>query len=358
MLRPNKNIVFYVFSLLYGAITGLRNFLFDIKILKSTSFDIPIISVGNLAVGGTGKTPHVEFLLSQLSDDWKTAVLSRGYKRKTKGFQVALLSDNAETVGDEPWQIFSKFAPRVIVAVDEKRVRGVEEIIGLKQGVELIILDDAYQHRYIKPGLSILLSDFQNLYTNDFVLPFGTLREKSKNSKRADIIIVTKCDKDVVKDMKIDELKKKMKLRKHQTLFLSGFKYGLVYKAFESKENQTISLKEHNILLFTGIEKPQDLQNYLSTNSKSIQVISFPDHYNFTEDDLEVIEQEFLKLPEPRILLTSEKDFARLQVHRNLSNNFNEHLFVIPIEVEIFNNEEKLFIQKIENYVRENSTNS
>lgn len=358
MAKTHKNIVYFAFSLIYGFITSVRNWLFDIKILKSRSFELPIISVGNLTVGGTGKTPHVEFLLKNLSSEWKSAVLSRGYKRKTKGFQVALMSDNAESVGDEPWQIFSKFAPRVIVAVDEKRVRGVEQIIGLKQGVELIILDDAYQHRYIKPGLSILLTDFHNLYFNDFMLPYGTLREKRRNSKRADIIIVSKCNEEELEKTDIEKLKRKLKLKVGQTLFFSTFQYGNPFKAFGNKEEKIENLQDKNILLFTGIEKPKDLSNYLSDRSKSVKSISFPDHYHFTEKDYDEIEKQFLQLPEPRIMLTSEKDFARLQSNRELSSVFLEHLFIIPIEVKILNNKEKLFIQKIEDYVRENSTNS
>ncbi len=246
MAKPNKNIVFYILSLLYGGVMEFRNFLFDKKILPSKSFSLPIISIGNLAVGGTGKTPHTEFLLKILSSEWKTAVLSRGYKRETKGYRLARLSDTAKTIGDEPHQIYSKF-PGTMVAVDENRVHGIESLLDEKQNVDVILLDDAYQHRYVKRGLSILLTEFSKLYSEDYMLPFGSLREWQSNSKRADIIIVTKCDSDFCAPNKRD-FEKKLKIQPHQQLFFSAFEYGKLYAGFE--DDNELETAEPGIICF------------------------------------------------------------------------------------------------------------
>ncbi len=356
MAKPSKNIFYFLLSLLYGAITELRNLLFNWRILRSVSFELPVISIGNLAVGGTGKTPHTELLLKSLSEEWKTAVLSRGYKRETKGLRIAHLNDTAKTIGDEPFQIYSKF-PHTMVAVDEKRVHGIRYIIGLKQGIELFLLDDAYQHRHVSPGLSILLTDFQNLYTDDFMLPYGTLREKCRNSKRADIIIVTKCKPDLrIEDMALVE--QKLKIKPYQTLFFSTFVYKELYPALENNMEKVELTPESDIVLLTGIEKPQDMLRYLEKKTRQIETLFYPDHHNFTEEDLRVIEAKVINEKENRIIITTEKDFSRLKSNIHLSRNILNKLFVLPIEVKILNNEHEIFIQKIKHYVSENSRNS
>ena len=356
MAKPTKNSFYFLLSLLYGVITELRNRLFDWRILRSVSFELPVISIGNLAVGGTGKTPHTELLLKSLSDDWKIAVLSRGYKRETKGLRIAHLNDTAKTIGDEPFQIYSKF-PYAIVAVDEKRVHGIRYIIGLKQGVELFLLDDAYQHRHVKPGLSILLTDFQNLYTDDFMLPYGTLREKWHNSKRADIIIVTKCSPDLRLEY-MALVKQKLKIEPYQTVFFSTFVYKDLFPAIATNMEKVDLTPESEILLLTGIEKPQDMLRYLEKWTRQIETLFYPDHHNFTEEDMRVIETKISDGNENRIIITTEKDFSRLKSNKHLSENILNKLFVLPIEVEILNDEHEVFIQKIKQYVSENSRNS
>ncbi len=354
MAKPHKNIIYWLFSLLYGLITGFRNLLFNWRILPSRSFPLPVISVGNLAVGGTGKTPHTELLIRELSDDWKTAVLSRGYKRKTKGFHVARLNDTADTIGDEPYQMYIKF-PHIIMAVDEKRVHGIREILDMKQGVELILLDDAYQHRYVKPGLSILLTDYHNLYSNDWLLPFGTLRENARNSRRADIIIVTKCDKIPEKEEK-ELIREKLKIRNHQQLFFSSFKYGDIYPAEKHVSPKQPVNGVTRLFLLTGIEKPQDMQRYLSAKSSDIVGFFFPDHHDFTAQDISWLENSVESHKGDKMIVTTEKDYARLK-SKQLPDIIRDHLFILPVEVKIAYNEQEIFINKIKDYVSKNSGN-
>ena len=249
MIKPGKNIVFYFLSLLYGGVTAVRNLLFDTKVLRSTEFSIPIISVGNLAAGGTGKTPHIEMLLKILGKKYRTAVLSRGYKRKTKGFVLAGNNVNAEQIGDEPFQIFTKF-PESVVAVDEKRVRGVEKLLLLFPEISVILLDDAFQHRHIIPGLNILLTDYRLLFSEDHMLPFGMLREYPVGSRRADVVIVTKCPEGEI--LKPEEYRKKLKLLPNQELYFSAFEYGMIYPVF--KKNGIVSEINRETTVFVVTE--------------------------------------------------------------------------------------------------------
>lgn len=358
MAKPNKNIVFYLLSWLYGGITQFRNFLFDKKILQSTSFQLPIISIGNLAVGGTGKTPHTEFLLKILGEDRKTAVLSRGYKRQTKGYRLAGKNDTAKTIGDEPFQIYGKF-PKTVVAVAEKRVIGIENLLKDKPEIEVILLDDAYQHRYVQPGLSILLTEFNKLYSDDHMLPYGSLREWPNNSKRADIIIVTKCDEEI-DTVKKQEIEKRLNIRLHQQLFFSTFQYGKLYAGFENNNKQkTAELDaESHILLWTGIENPQPMLDYLQKQTNKITPMFFPDHHDFTEKEIEKIDEIFLNLPENKLIITTEKDLSRLKSNEFLTDNIRKNLFVLPLEIKILNNEHDVFTEKIKDYVTKNSRNS
>ena len=355
MAKPNKNIVYYVLSLLYGNVTEIRNRMFDKGILKSKSFDVPVISVGNLAVGGTGKTPHTEFLLQNLSNKFKMAVLSRGYRRTTKGFVLADKNSSAATIGDESFQIYSKF-PNVTVAVDEKRAHGIEEILKLKTDTELIILDDAFQHRYVKPGLSILLTDYSNLYVNDSMMPYGNLREWKSNSRRADFVLVTKCPPETQNsDFKI--IKQKLSLKQHQKLFFSAFEYGEIYPVFGKNGEITEIDAETTVFLLTGIVKPQPMADYLLNFTEKTMPYFFPDHHDFTPNELEEMDRHFEKIKGKKLILTTEKDAARLKSIDFLSERIKENLFALPLEVKILNNEQDIFIQKIENYVRENSRN-
>lgn len=355
MAKPHKNIFYRLLSLIYGLITALRNLLFDWRILPSRSFALPVISVGNLAVGGTGKTPHTELLIRELSDEWKTAVLSRGYKRKTKGFRVARLNDTANTIGDEPYQIYQKF-PHIIMAVDEKRVRGINEIIDLKQDVELVLLDDAFQHRHVKPGLSILLTDYSNLYSDDYMLPYGTLREWRRNSHRADIVIVSKCP-DSLQESERVEIAEKLRLGAHQELYFSSMQYGDIFPAEKHVRRSEPIDADTNVVLLTGIEKPQDMYRYLWKITERIEPFFFPDHHRFSESDIAKVVQKIEQLNGDKMILTTEKDYARLKAMGQLPDALLDHLFILPIEVKIEFNEHEILIKKIKDYVSTNSGN-
>jgi len=347
--------------MLYGIVTGIRNWLFDQGLLPSTAFNIPIISIGNLSVGGTGKTPHVEFILSIVKDDWKTAVLSRGYKRKTKGFLLAEPKSNSQTIGDEPFQIFQKF-PDVTVSVDEKRVHGVNKLLELVPCLQLVVLDDAYQHRYILAGLSILLTDYSNLYSRDTLLPAGGLREWRSGCTRANIIVVTKCPVDMKPiDMRLYE--SELKPENNQLLFFSCFKYDELIPVFPASEHEEWTfqkIKETNadVLLVAGIVSPEPILEQLNRYTLNIKTLFFEDHHAFQSKDFIQINKQFdaLSLTD-KVLIVTEKDAARLVTHPNFPEALKARTFALPIRVEILHDQETLFIQKIKNYVVENSRN-
>jgi len=357
-----KQITLFPLSILFGAVTSVRNWLFDKKILSSTTFSIPIISVGNLSVGGTGKTPHTEFILGVLQDDRKVALLSRGYKRETKGFLLADINADAVKLGDEPYQIYRKF-PKITIAVDEKRVHGVQKLLENNKDIETIVLDDAFQHRYIKPGLSILLTDFSHLYTRDKLMPVGRLRETINGYKRANIIVVTKCpDK-----MQADEYKKienELKPAFHQELFYSRYIYNEIIPVFPAFENERwtynrIVNKDITVLLVAGIVYPQSIVEHLKKYTSKIETIYYKDHHFFLMQDLLEIMRRFDKIKTAnKILLVTEKDAARLVTHQFFPERLKPITYALPIKVQIINNQEQLFIQKIKNYVAENTRNS
>jgi len=357
-----KHIILFPFSILYGIVTGIRNWLFDQEILPSTNFKIPIISVGNLAVGGTGKTPHTEYILSILQEDWKTAMLSRGYKRKTKGFYLADLKSDSQKLGDEPFQIYQKF-PDVTVCVDEKRVHGVKKLQELIPDIQLVVLDDAFQHRYIQAGLSILLTDFSNLYSRDMLLPAGNLREWKSGSKRANIIIVTKCPEDM-KPIEMRIYETELHPENNQLLFFSCFRYDELKPVFPLAEQEKWTyqrIKEINaqVLLVAGIVSPEPILEKLSNFTTNIKTLFFEDHHDFQAKDFSSINKHFEALPsEEKIILVTEKDAARLVKNPNFPEALKALTYALPIRVEILHEQETLFIQKVKNYVVENSRNS
>lgn len=362
MKKNAKHIILYPLSLLYGLATGLRNWLFDIDILPSTTFHIPIISVGNLAVGGTGKTPHTEFIIAKLQKELKIAILSRGYKRETKGFILADEKSSSIQIGDEPYQIHQKF-PGVTVAVDEKRVNGTNKLLSLVPDLQLIVLDDAFQHRYIQAGLSILLTDYSNLYTRDCLLPAGNLREWNAGSKRANIIVVTKCPTDIHPiDMRLIELE--LKPENNQLLFFSNYVYDQIQPIFKdiSTENWTLErVKELNasILLVAGIVSPEPILHFLSGYSTKVESLFFDDHHAFQAKDFILIDEMLnAELSSDKIIVVTEKDAARLLSNPNYPEALKSKTFALPIRVEILNKQETSFIDKIQNYVTENSRNS
>jgi len=357
-----KHIIFFPFAILYGIITGIRNWLFDQDILSSTSFNIPVISVGNLSVGGTGKTPHTEFILSILQNDWKIAMLSRGYKRKTKGFQLAGQSSDSQTLGDEPFQIFQKF-PNVTVSVDEKRVHGVTKLQEMIPGLQIVVLDDAFQHRYIQPGLSILLTDFGNLYTRDLLLPAGGLREWRSGSSRANIIVITKCPEDMKPiDMRVYETE--LKPENNQLLFFSTFIYDELKPVFPDSSHEKLTfqkIKDTNaeILLVAGIVSPEPILLHLKKYTSNVKTLFFEDHHVFQTRDFNLINKRLGGLsPVNKIIIVTEKDAVRLISNPNYPETLKSITFALPIRVHILHNQESLFIQKIKSYVVENSRNS
>ncbi|SOU89536.1 Tetraacyldisaccharide 4'-kinase [Tenacibaculum finnmarkense genomovar ulcerans] len=302
----------FPFAILYDVITKIRNLFFDINVLKSTKFKVPVICVGNLSVGGTGKSPQIEFLIRLLKDDYKIAVLSRGYKRKTEGFQLINDTHSAADVGDEPLQFYTKFKNDASIAVDADRTNGIQNLLKNDAGLQVVLLDDAYQHRKVRASTSILLTKYNDLYVDDFILPTGNLREARSGADRAKIIIVTKCPENLSEE-KQQEIKERLKLKKHQKLFFTTISYDEKLKG--SDANLTISdLKNKEVLLVTGIANPTSLLQFLSEEKIKYTHLKYPDHYNFTSNDIEKIKTDFNKLSaNNKIIVTTEKDYMRLQ---------------------------------------------
>ena len=350
-------------SWFYGIGVKFRNMLFDTGILKSHAYSTPVISVGNITVGGTGKTPHVEYLIRLLKDKMNVAMLSRGYKRKTKGFVLANNNSCCSDIGDEPYQIHHKF-PDITVAVDKKRTRGIEKLTGGEAGkdIDAIILDDAFQHRYVKPGINILLVDYHRLIIYDELLPSGRLREPVKSKDRADIVIVTKCPEDL-KPMEFRVLTKAMNLYAYQQLYFSTHAYERLQPLFPKQataigDGSLDTLKDTNVLLLTGIASPKQVQNDLQSRTASLQLLAFSDHHDFKAKDISRINEAFSALSTPRLIITTEKDASRLREVDGLSDEVKKHLFALPIRIKFLLDQEEQFNQSIIGYVRKNSRNS
>lgn len=345
-------------SWIYGWGVRLRNQLFEMGILKEQAYNIPIISVGNITVGGTGKTPHVEYLVRLLSKHAKVAVLSRGYKRKSKGYILATADTPMKDIGDEPFQMKAKF-PNIYVAVDKNRNRGIKNLISQNQSkdVDAILLDDAFQHRYVKPGINILLVDYHRFIMNDKLLPAGRLREPIHEKNRADIVIVTKCPKDL-KPMEFRVLTKNLNLYPFQTLFFTTVEYGNLTPLKQGHAHPLVTLKKTNVLLLTGIASPKQMKEDLKRHCKSIQQIAFPDHHSFTTNDMIHVNKVFEEMKEPKIIITTEKDASRLNHIDQLSTSCRNSIYVLPISIKFLLNAEEAFNHKIISYVRKNSRNS
>ncbi|MCZ8228324.1 tetraacyldisaccharide 4'-kinase [Flavobacterium sp.] len=335
-------ILLFPFAVVYGFITTIRNFLFDIGFLKSYSFSIPIIAVGNLSVGGTGKTPQIEYLIRLFSSKYRVATLSRGYKRQSKGFLLADSSVNAAILGDEPFQFFKKF-PVIQVAVDANRKNGIEQLLSQKSTPEIILLDDAYQHRKVKAGFYILLTAYGDLYANDFLLPAGNLRESRSGAQRAAIVVVTKCPKNLSMAEQIS-VKSQLKLAENQQLYFTFVDYE---DSIYSKESKTkiIDLGNDSKLLLAGIAKPEPFFEYLKRENDIC--LTFPDHHHFSESEIVAIQKQ----AKGRKIITTEKDYVRLK-----DSILFEQLYYLPIRSSFINNE-KEFDQTILNYVGTSSRN-
>jgi tetraacyldisaccharide 4'-kinase len=310
-----RKILFPV-AFVYWIVTWIRNYFYDMQIFKSKSFDLPIIAVGNLSVGGTGKTPQIEYLIRLLQDKFNVATLSRGYKRETNEFVLANNSTTVKEIGDEPFQFFTKF-PKIKVAVDANRINGITQLLKLGSKPDVILLDDAFQHRKVKAGFYILLTTYSELFCDDFILPFGNLREPSSGKKRANMIIVTKCPFDI-SELAMCEIKEKLDV--DVPVFFSKIEYDeLVYS--EIKPIRTSDIKQAEKTIITGIAKPFPFISHLKKEDDL--VLQFSDHHNFTEKEIDNIK----KVSKNNAIITTEKDFMRLK--GSLSK---EQLFYLPIK--------------------------
>lgn len=337
MLRSFRYLLF-PFSLIYGGMVWLRNWLFDKNILKSATFNFPIICVGNIAVGGTGKTPMTEYLIRLLQNDFETATLSRGYKRKTRGFAIADETTTALEIGDEPMQFHKKFT-NVTVAVGEERLVAIPQLLHDRPDTELIILDDAFQHRMVNAGLNIVLTAYNNLYTRDLILPAGDLRDVKASMKRADIIVVTKCKPELTAKEKENIIKEIAPLP-HQSVFFTAIVYTSPYHLF-TNERAAINA-DTNILLICGIANPRPLKDYLESKMHTYDMLRYPDHHIFNIDDLADIKKQFAKMPgDNKVMITTEKDAVRLAKFEEALKDFP--VYVLPIEHAFLFNEAERF---------------
>ena len=337
-------------SWIYGAVMWVRNKLFDCGLLRQVEFDVPVVGVGNITVGGTGKTPHTEYIVRNLCASCKVAVLSRGYKRKTKGFVLANSKSSPESIGDEPWQIYNKFSPKVKVAVCESRKKGITNLLKLYPDLELIVLDDCFQHRWVRPKVSILLMEYSRPVSDDKLLPLGRLRESAHEINRADKVIVTKCPETLTAiDFRI--MVKKLDLMKYQKLYFSTYKYGALHPVFpdEAPFSASLSALSSNdcVLLLTGIAHPRDFVRHFKTYVFRRRVEHFPDHHDFSRSDLKKIEERFKTMRgERKIIVTTEKDAVRLLHNPYFPAELKPFIFYLPIEVRmldgIYGNENHL----------------
>lgn len=340
-------LLLYPLALLYGAIIWLRNRLYDSGFFSSVSFSIPVISVGNLSTGGTGKTPHVEYLIRLLQYEFKVATMSRGYKRKTNGF---LLADNTTTaldIGDEPMQYHLKY-PEVTVCVAEERMTGIPQLLLKRPDIDVILLDDAYQHRSVRPGINILITDYYRPFYKDHILPYGNLRESRKASRRADIIIVSKCPEQLTMQESAVILAEMAPLPAQQ-VFFSTIRYGNPYDFFTGAPVATAGKQ---VLLVCCIARPEPLTAQVSTVAAGVHVLSYPDHHYFTEEDMEEIKAAWDNWQvQDKIIVTTEKDATRLSLHAEKLREWQIDIAVWPIEVALLHGQTQQLTDQIQDFV-------
>ena len=346
------------FSWLYGLIVFFRNKFFDWGFFKREEFDIPVICIGNITVGGTGKTPHTEYIVNLLKDKYRVAVLSRGYGRKTSGY---ILADNGSTsldIGDEPFQIKRKF-PDVLVAVDGNRRRGIRNLLDLQTPPEVILLDDAFQHRYVIPSYTIILSNYNRPMYEDTLLPAGRLRESVSHAKKANMIVVTKCPTDM-KPIDYRIISHDLNIFPFQSLFFTSFAYSTNLKPVFDGTNilPFAKVKDMNVLLVTGIASPKMIVDEISQYTNKVETITYPDHYVFKAKDIKHISRQFEAIgSENKIILVTEKDAARLLLRQDIDEELKSKMYYLPIEVLFVDNDSNEFDNKIINHVKEYSRN-
>lgn len=358
----NKNLLYYIFSvvrlllypiaLLYGALVWLRNRLYDVKFFNSVEFSVPVITIGNLSTGGTGKTPHVEYLINLLQYRFKVATMSRGYKRHTQGFLLADENTNALRIGDEPMQYHIKF-PELVVSVAEERMIGIPTLLQRRPNVEVILLDDAYQHRSVRAGLNILITDYSKPFYSDHILPFGNLRESKNAYKRADIVIVSKCPP-LLTHEEAAKIEKLIAPLPHQQVFFTGIAYS---GAVDMLTREPVTLEHKNIILVCGIARPEPLINYLKNTSADVHTLSYRDHHYFVSADLEEIKTAYDNWDVPdKMIVTTEKDAARLYLHSDKLIAWGITIAVLPITVYVLFNKAQELDAIVTNYVEKTLT--
>lgn len=356
------NLILLPASKVYGAVTWLRNKFFDWKIFSEKSFEVPIVCVGNLAVGGTGKTPHVEYIVEALRHRMKVAVLSRGYRRNTKGFIVAGRTSTPKDIGDEAYQMYQKFGSNVMVVVCEDRVAGIEELMRLAPDTGLIVLDDAFQHRYVKPTFSILVSEYSNPIYTDSMLPYGRLRESARGVYRADAVIVSKCPDDM-RPMDYRIVSKHYDLFPSQLLYFSRFQYQALKPVFPDVATTVPYLdwltKGDSVLAVAGIGNPRPFVRHIKSFKARVKVDIYPDHHDYTRKDIDHLLERFRSLKgENRIMVTTEKDAVRLASNPYFPYEMKAHTFCLPIKVafDSFENDIPL-IRAVEKAIGERTAN-
>lgn len=345
LLRPIR-ILLFPFSLLYAIIVCLRNWLFDKKILSSTSFNLPIICVGNISAGGTGKSPLIERLISSLKNQYKVAVLSRGYKRKTRGYALAHPNTTALEIGDEPYLFYRKF-PDVTVTVGEERIEAIPQLLHDKPETQVILMDDAFQHRSVSAGLNIVLTDYNNLYTRDWWLPTGDLRDERRSARRADVLVVTKCKPDLSHE-EASEIISELQPAERQQVFFTTIQYGAPYHIVN---NNPIKIDDSmEVLLVSGIADPRPIKKYLVENAETYYEILYSDHHIFTIDDWKDMLKRLNAIQHPaKIILTTEKDAVRLM---KFNHEMKEKpVYVMPISVQFLFNGEGTFHDLISKFI-------
>ena len=354
-------IILYPFSFLYGVAVFFRNRFYDLGILSSHDFDIPVISVGNITVGGTGKTTHIEYLADLLKEQFEVAVLSRGYKRKSRGFKWVEAETTVSEAGDEPAQIKRKF-PDITVAVCENRLTGLRRLFSAENRKipDVVLLDDAFQHRRIKPGVNILLIDYNRPLWKDMLLPAGRLREGSGQVRRAGIIIFSKCPENKVTPIQRRLNSIEIDLKPYQQLYFTTYEYDKIKHVFSGKElsEDFYEAGTYSVLIITGIANPKLMYDYINNYAGETDYLSFPDHHNFSERDIELILKKFGETDiKQKIIITTEKDAVRLMDMPDLPEIFKEGLYYLPVRVKFLNEKEKMFDIKILKYVGENKSN-
>lgn len=344
LLKP----LMYPLSLLYGLIVWLRNRLYDSGFISSIKFSVPVISVGNLSTGGTGKTPHIEYLIRLLQYEYRVATMSRGYKRSSNGFYLANAQTDVRMIGDEPMQFYRKF-PEVAVSVCEDRMTGIPRLLSERSDIDVVLLDDAFQHRSVKPGLNILIVDYNKPFFKDYILPFGSLRESRNAYKRADIIVVSKCP-DNVSEQQLSAFEQQIQVQPHQKLYFSKIVYDQPTDIFTGLP-YNMEEQPHNIVMVSGIAKPEPMKQYLQNMGHQVHLLRYPDHHYFTQANLEEMIQTIKNWEvTPKVLVTTEKDATRLERFSTELATLGIPVLVLPIKVDFLQRGSD-FEEQVKNYI-------